>query len=247
MASADIIAFEGESGITPPGVGNYSDVGYRVLSDPAALGGQYIDTDHRDAKQVTELFPEGYYGDFAVFREYSVTIPAGTYDLWGRIYCPVGHAYNSERSDDPDSNDGAAAFENDSFYLPATFGGDPMVDLDRVNGMGSSGRFDGDGVPPNPVNVKDEYQWINLTAAVDINGTPAGGSGIDPAPAYTTAGGAESLMIMSREGGIRHDAWALVPSGYQPTEQELVDAIPEPSSLVLLLVALGGIALLRRR
>ena len=79
LASADIIAFQGESGVTPAG-----EAGYRVQTDGAALGGQYIDSNHWNY--------DG--GEFSVWREYSVEIPEGTYDLWGRIYLPNNHVYD---------------------------------------------------------------------------------------------------------------------------------------------------------
>ena len=228
LAPAAIVGFEAESGSTPAGVG------YRVQNDPAALGGRYIDTDHRDAAAP--------FGDFAVFREYSVTLPAGTYDLWGRIYAPVVFSYDPDFSDDPDSNEAAAAFENDSFFVAFTFGGDPAVDQDRGNGYGSTGRFDGvDG----RANIRDAYAWINLTDGVDLNGLS--GSGVDPVASYTTAGGTETFSLMSREGGLRHDAFAFVTDGQTPTEADLNAAIPEPSSALLVVIALGGLAATFRR
>ena len=133
-------------------------------------------------------------------------------------------SYDPDFSDDPDSNEAAAAFENDSFFVAFTFGGDPAVDQDRGNGYGSTGRFDGvDG----RANIRDAYAWINLTDGVDLNGLS--GSGVDPVASYTTAGGTETFSLMSREGGIRHDAFAFVTDGQTPTEEEL-DAAVEASS-----------------
>ena len=228
LAPAAIVGFEAESGSTPTGVG------YRVQNDPAALGGQYIDTDHRDAASP--------FGEFAVFRDYSVTLPAGTYDLWGRIYAPVVFNYDDNFNDDPPFEPTAAAFENDSFFVAFTFGGDPAVDQDRGNGYGSTGRFDGvDG----RANIRDAYAWINLTDGVDLNGLS--GLGVDPVASYTTAGGTETFSLMSREGGIRHDAFAFVTDGQTPTEGELNAAVPEPSSTFLVVIALGGLATTFRR
>ncbi len=215
-AFADIVGFEAEAGSTPAG----KDA-YRVQNDENALGCQYIDTDHRDAKDP--------FGDFAVYREYSLALPAGTYDLWGRIYCPTLFTYDPDFSDDPDSNDALAAFESDSFFVPFTFGGDPAVDLDRGNGFASSGRFDGLGAPPR-ANVHDAYAWINLTDGVDLNGLGPSSGTVDPVASYTTAGGTVRFRLMSREGGIRHDGFAFVPDGQMPTEEELNAAVvvPEP-------------------
>jgi len=42
LAFGDMIGFEGESGYTPAGM-----AAYRVQSDAGALGGAYIDSDHR--------------------------------------------------------------------------------------------------------------------------------------------------------------------------------------------------------
>lgn len=212
-ATANIFGFEAESGITPDGVG------YRVQSNPEALGGQYIDTDRRDAKAP--------FGDQAVFRNYSLSLPAGTYDLWGRIYCPVFFSYDPEISDDPDSNDAVFAYENDSFFVASTLGGNPAVDLDRGNGYGSTGRFDGSGNPAR-ANVHDNWVWINFTDGTDLNGLGPSSGTVDPVASYTSAGGQVTFKLMSREGGIRHDAFAFVADSHKPTEEEL-DAAVEAS------------------
>jgi len=212
LAPAVIVGFEAESGSTPTGVS------YRVQSDPAALGGHYIDTDHRDAKDP--------FGDFAVFRQYSVTLPAGTYDLWGLIYAPTTFSYDPNFSDDPDSNNALAAYESDSFFVPLTFGGDPAVDQDRGNGYGSTGRFDGSGSPAR-ANVHDNWVWINLTDGTDLNGLGPSSGTLDNVASYATAGGTESFTLMSREGGLRHDCFAFVPDGELPTEEELNLAVLE--------------------
>ena len=216
LALADIFGFQGESGRTPTGKDEY-----RVQDDPAALGGQYIDTDRRDAKDP--------FGDFAVFREYSLTLPAGTYDLWARIYCPTFFSYDPNFSDDPDSNDALAAFESDSFFVPFTFGGDPAVDQDRANGFASSGRFDGSGDPPR-ANVHDAYAWINMTDGVDLNELGPNSGDVDTVMSFTTTGGPVKFNLMSREGGIRHDAFAFVSDGQLPTEEELDAAVLAASS-----------------
>ena len=215
LAFADIVGFEAESGSTPAGVG------YRVQDDEDALGGQYIDTDRRDTKDP--------FGDIAVFREYDLTIPAGTYDLWGRIYSPTFFNYDPNFSDDPDSNDTLAAFENDSFFVLLTLEGDPAVDLDRGNGFASSGRFDGSGNPPR-ANVRDAYAWINLTDGVDLNGLSPSSGTVDTVALYTSEGGEVTFTLMSREGGIRHDSFAFVPDGQMPTEEELIAAVSRLAS-----------------
>ena len=153
-----------------------------------------------------------------------VDLPAGTYDLWGRIYCPMTFSYDPNFSDDPDSNDSVFAYENDSFYVPLTFGGDPAVDLDRGNGYGSTGRFDGAGNPPR-ANVRDNWVWINLTDGTDLNGLGPNSGTVDPVASYTSAGGQVTFKLMSREGGIRHDAFAFVVDGELPTEEELDEAV----------------------
>ena len=215
-APAVIIGYEGESGRTPTGRD-----GYRLQDDNDALGGQYIDSDHRDAKSP--------FGEFAVFQEYSLTLPAGTYDLWARIYCPTFFTYDSNFSDDPDSTDAMAAYENDSFFVPSTLGGDPAVDLVVVNRFGSSGRFDGAGNPAR-ANVHDAWAWINVTDGVDLNGLGPTSGTIDMAPTYTATGGAVNFILMSREAGIRHDAFAFVSDGQMPTEEELDLAVLESAT-----------------
>lgn len=215
-APALIIGYEGESGRTPTGRD-----GYRLQDDNDALGGQYIDSDHRDAKSP--------FGEFAVFQEYSLTLPAGTYDLWARIYCPTFFTYDSNFSDDPDSTDAMAAYENDSFFVPSTLGGDPAVDLVVVNRFGSSGRFDGAGNPAR-ANVHDAWAWINVTDGVDLNGLGPTSGTIDMAPTYTATGGAVNFILMSREAGIRHDAFAFVSDGQMPTEEELDLAVLESAT-----------------
>jgi hypothetical protein len=210
LATADIVGFQAESGTTPAGKD-----GYRVQSDKDALDCHYIDSDHRDVKDPL--------GDFAVFREYSLTLPAGTYDLWGRIYSPTNFSYDPNFSDDPALNETPDAFNNDSFFVAETFGGDPEVDLDRGNGFASVGNFDGGGDPPR-ANTVDAYAWINLTDGVDLNGSTATAS-LDPVTTYTTAGGPVTWTLMSREGGIRHDAFAFVPEDETPTEEELIAAV----------------------
>jgi len=215
-ASAVIIGYEGESGRTPTGRD-----GYRLQDDDNALGGQYIDSDHRDAKSP--------FGEFAVFREYSLTLPAGSYDLWARIYCPTFFTYDANFSDDPDSNNALAAYENDSFFVPSTLGGDPAVDLVVLNRFGSSGRFDGAGNPAR-ANVHDAWAWINVTDGVDLNGLGPTSGAIDMAPSYSSTGGAVNFILMSREAGIRHDAFAFVSDGEMPTEEELDLAVLESST-----------------
>lgn len=215
-ASAVIIGYEGESGRTPTGRD-----GYRLQDDNDALGGQYIDSDHRDAKSP--------FGEFAVFQEYSLTLPAGTYDLWARIYCPTFFTYDSNFSDDPDSTDAMAAYENDSFFVPSTLGGDPAVDLVVLNRFASSGRFDGAGNPAR-ANVHDAWAWINVTDGVDLNGLGPTSGTVDMAPTYTATGGAVNFILMSREAGIRHDAFAFVSDGQMPTEEELDLAVLESAT-----------------
>lgn len=215
-APAVIIGYEGESGRTPTGRD-----GYRLQDDNDALGGQYIDSDHRDAKSP--------FGEFAVFQEYSLTLPAGTYDLWARIYCPTFFTYDSNFSDDPDSTDAMAAYENDSFFVPSTLGGDPAVDLVVLNRFASSGRFDGAGNPAR-ANVHDAWAWINVTDGVDLNGLGPTSGTIDMAPTYTATGGAVNFILMSREAGIRHDAFAFVSDGQMPTEEELDLAVLESAT-----------------
>lgn len=215
-APAVIIGYEGESGRTPTGRD-----GYRLQDDNDALGGQYIDSDHRDAKSP--------FGEFAVFQEYSLTLPAGTYDLWARIYCPTFFTYDSNFSDDPDSTDALAAYENDSFFVPSTLGGDPAVDLVVLNRFASSGRFDGAGNPAR-ANVHDAWAWINVTDGVDLNGLGPTSGTIDMAPTYTATGGAVNFILMSREAGIRHDAFAFVSDGEMPTEEELDLAVLESAT-----------------
>ena len=215
-APAVIIGYEGESGRTPTGRD-----GYRLQDDNDALGGQYIDSDHRDAKSP--------FGEFAVFQEYSLTLPAGTYDLWARIYCPTFFTYDSNFSDDPDSTDALAAYENDSFFVPSTLGGDPAVDLVVLNRFASSGRFDGAGNPAR-ANVHDAWAWINVTDGVDLNGLGPTSGTIDMAPTYTATGGAVNFILMSREAGIRHDSFAFVSDGQMPTEEELDLAVLESAT-----------------
>ncbi|NRB28192.1 MAG: hypothetical protein HRU37_10995 [Roseibacillus sp.] len=215
-APAVIIGYEGESGRTPTGRD-----GYRLQDDDNALGGQYIDSDHRDAKSP--------FGEFAVFQEYSLTLPAGTYDLWARIYCPTFFTYDSNFSDDPDSNNALAAYENDSFFVPSTLGGDPAVDLVVLNRFASSGRFDGAGNPAR-ANVHDAWAWINVTDGVDLNGLGPTSGTIDMAPTYTATGGAVNFILMSREAGIRHDSFAFVSDGQMPTEEELDLAVLESAT-----------------
>ncbi len=215
-APAVIIGYEGESGRTPTGRD-----GYRLQDDNDALGGQYIDSDHRDAKSP--------FGEFAVFQEYSLTLPAGTYDLWARIYCPTFFTYDSNFSDDPDSNNALAAYENDSFFVPSTLGGDPAVDLVVLNRFASSGRFDGAGNPAR-ANVHDAWAWINVTDGVDLNGLGPTSGTIDMAPTYTATGGAVNFILMSREAGIRHDSFAFVSDGQMPTEEELDLAVLESAT-----------------
>ena len=226
LASAEIIGFEGESGSTPAGM-----AAYRVQSDASALGGEYIDSDHRSM--------DG--GEHSVYREYSVTLPAGAYDLWGRIYTPWDFSYDPAHNSDDGT--GTPSYNNDSFYAPAAFGADPTF-------VKSNGWRKFDGLKPGNISIEDAYGWINLTDVVDINGVgQTEGSTIDPlVPTYTSAGGTETFVIKSREGGLRHDAWAFVTDGQMPTEAELnAAAIPEPSSLVLLLIGLAGIAIGIRR
>ncbi len=215
-APAVIIGYEGESGRTPTGRD-----GYRLQDDNDALGGQYIDSDHRDAKSP--------FGEFAVFQEYSLTLPAGTYDLWARIYCPTFFTYDSNFSDDPDSNNALAAYENDSFFVPSTLGGDPAVDLVVLNRFASSGRFDGAGNPAR-ANVHDAWAWINVTDGVDLNGLGPTSGTVDMAPTYTATGGAVNFILMSREAGIRHDSFAFVSDGQMPTEEELDLAVLESAT-----------------
>ena len=183
VAPGDIVGFQGESGITPP-----NKPAYRIQDDPAALGGQYIDSDHR-AKNG---------GSQSVWREYSVSLPAGTYDLWARIYTPSAFDYDPDpaNNDEPDE-DGTPAFVNDSFFAPESFGGDPTL---RLNGYASAGRFDGSGNPER-ANVHDEYAWVNMTDGVDLNGLEPSSGTVDLAPSYTSKGGAEIFTIKCREAG----------------------------------------------
>jgi len=215
LASAEIIGFEAESGGTPSGIG------YRVQDDEEnALGGQYIDSDHRST--------DG--GEFSVRRQYSIMLPAGTYDLWGRIYTPSEFSYDPAYNSD--GGGGSPAYANDSFYVPEAFGTDPT--FIRSNGYASAGKFDGTG---GNASVIDAYAWINLTDNVDLNGFPGNMDSSNWAPTYISAGGTEIFTIKSREGGIRHDAFAFVSDDYTPTEEELNAAVPEPSTLALLTMA----------
>jgi len=226
LASGDMIGFEGETGYTPPGM-----AAYRVQSDAGALGGEYIDSDHRSM--------DG--GEHSVYRKYLVPLPAGTYDLWGRIYVPNNFEYDPEHNSD--DGGGSPSYMNDSFFAPETFGADPTF-------IKSNGWRKFDGLQDGNTNIVDAYGWINLTDKVDLNGkVQTEGSPIEfAAPSYTSAGGTEAFVIKSREGGLRHDAFVFVPDGYMPTEEELnAAAIPEPSSLVLLLMGLVGIAMGIRR
>jgi hypothetical protein len=202
LASASIVGFQAESGTTPRG----KDA-YRVQSDEDALGGQYIDSDHRSM--------DG--GEFSVWREYSVTLPAGSYDLWGRIYIPWDFSYDPLYNNDGGA--GTPSYMNDSFFLPAEFGVDPTI---QSNGWR---KFDGLH-PDGNANAEDAYQWINMTDMVDLNGIgQTEGTLIEhAAPTYTSAGGTQVFTIKSREGGFRNDAFAFVTDGLQPTEEELSTA-----------------------
>ncbi|NIP93958.1 MAG: hypothetical protein GWO24_11100, partial [Akkermansiaceae bacterium] len=131
--------------------------------------------------------------------------------------------------------DAMAAFENDSFFVPSTIGGDPAADLVVANRFGSSGRFDGSGAPPR-ADVHDAYAWINVTDGVDLNGLGPSSGNLDKAPSYSAPGGPVSFTIMSREGGIRHDAFAFVTDGQEPTEEELDAAVLESSQRGLRLI-----------
>ena len=223
QTAAVIVGFEGESGDTPP-----DKPGYRIQDDPEALGGQYIDSDHRDAKDP--------FGDFGVFRQYTFDLPAGTYDLWARIYTPRTFSYDPAVSDDPDSNNALFAYESDSFFVPSSLGGDPSVDLDSANRFASSGRFDGSGSPER-ANVIDAYAWINVSDGVDINGLPPSNGTLDTVTSYDSTGGKVSFTIMSREGGIRHDSFAFVTDGQVVTEEELDAAVLAASARTPMLVA----------
>jgi hypothetical protein len=89
--------------------------------------------------------------------------------------------------------------------------------------------------------------WINLTDGTDLNGLGPSSGTLDNVASYTTAGGTESFTLMSREGGLRHDGFAFVTDGELPTEAALNAAVPEPSSALLVVIALGGLATMFRR
>ncbi|MGC6435221.1 MAG: hypothetical protein ACON5I_02580, partial [Verrucomicrobiales bacterium] len=101
------------------------------------------------------------------------------------------------------------------------------MDLDRGNGFASTGRFDGSGNPPR-ANVHDNWVWINLTDGTDLNELGPNSGTVDSVASYTSDGGQVTFKLMSREGGIRHDAFAFVADGELPTEEEL-DAAVESS------------------
>ncbi|MDB4737674.1 hypothetical protein OAF75_02435 [Verrucomicrobiales bacterium] len=67
--------------------------------------------------------------------------------------------------------------------------------------------------------------WLNLTDGTDLNGLGPSSGTVDPVASYTAAGGQVTFKLMSREGGIRHDAFAFVADGELPTEEELDEAV----------------------
>lgn len=205
-ANAAIIGFEAESGMLGS---NFVE-----LSTISGSSGTYLDT--------TVSVGGGSPGSADGVATYSVSLAAGTYDLYARFYI------NNSASDD-------------SFFAPVGFGTKDLTDAHwyHVNQLEQSKNSftDPDGAPITNAT----WVWLNLTDT-DTNL----GSGTENVGSYTSTGGAQTFQYGHREDGLLIDAFAFVTDGESPSVAELDNAlIPEPASLALL--GVGSLLIAGRR
>ncbi len=201
-AQATIIGFEAESGTL--------GANYTITADALALGGNYLASADQTGDSPNEA---------ADLATYSVTLAAGTYDLYARVYV------------------GSAAPNDDSIFIGNGFGAKAINTNDdwvKVNNLQESANSYTD--PEGVEFVNEAYQWLKFSTQVTQD---------EIVPQFTSSGATETFMIGHREDGFRIDAFAFVSDGETPSSAQLTAAVPEPATLSLL--ALGGLAALRRR
>ena len=192
---------------------------YEVFDDVNALGGKYVLADIQNVNGAGQI-------------DYSVTLAPGTYNLWMRFALTTDSALN------------------DSLFIPPN------------NSNLQSGVTDFGAATAAPNNLHwlvygdRTYSWIRLPTS---HHGQVGGHGV-----YTVVdggGGAFNFSIRGREYGVMVDAFAFVTtddavqeigtSGHTNEDGEAaLDAavlIPEPGSGLLLLGAVAGLGLIRKK
>jgi hypothetical protein len=204
LGQAAIIAFEAESG----SMGS----GWDTVADNKANGGNYIVSNPNQTGDAP--------ADEANVTEFSVTLVAGTYNLYARVLV-----------------DSVNQSGTDSIFIGDGFGAKTVATPDewiKVNDMqaGANTYVDADGAEiENGV-----YNWVKLSGQVTTD---------ESVPQFTSSGATETFQIGTREV-MRIDSFAFVTDGETPNSAQLTAAlVPEPSSAALL--GLGGLALIFRR
>jgi len=200
---AAILGFEAESGTL--------GANYTITADASALGGNYLASANQTGNSPDEA---------ADLATYSVTLEAGTYDLYARIYVGGG------------TGDDDSIFIGNGFGAKAIDTGDDWI---RVNNLQEDANSYQTPEGDEFVN-ETAYQWLKFSTQVTQD---------EAVPQFVSTGATETFIIGHREDGFRVDAFAFVSDGETPSSAQLSAAVPEPATLSLL--AFGGLAALRRR
>jgi hypothetical protein len=182
--SDNMIGFQAESGTI--------GTNYTISTNASSLGGHLISS---TISQVGEA-PDS----TANLATYTITIPAGAYDLYMRYSIDSNGIYS------------------DSVFLGNGFGSKTIsvatewITLNTMNAASSS------YVDPEGVEVTDlTLNWVRMSTQVNYSET---------APVYYSTGGTQTFMIGHRESGFAIDAMAFVPVGSNPSSTVLNALFP---------------------